>query len=352
MQQLAIIVASVLLVVPFVACIQRRQTALDMVPQRECFDLTFRSACEESTQAQDSANIALECGADYLPVAENFAAQCIRGGESNDFCLQYFLDVNLVEGGALCAQVNDSDSCTTECSNFLQATVTLMGCCFRLNFNERLSQLLLGRDVSIILDACGIIAEDACDPGDFNLEVLPDAELCDSDEFWARISNYVCSTNINQATIDAWLQNPACLPFARNSANACSRGTDNMFCLVLYGTSLNPTNPTRTIRLHPGLSNAFSQCSNYSTFQSDGCPSGCRDALQAVITEIGCCINNFNDTVNEVLVPQFSADVMISCGIKSPGRCEHDFRLTPSSASVMMITAWVYMLCLSLTFLN
>ena len=317
----------------------------------ECFNLANVHNCETTTYSRDQVNLALQCGASYLPFAENFATQCIRGGENNEFCLNLLLDLEYMEGGAHCAPAMDSDSCTTECRNFLQAAVTRAGCCFRLIFNDRLSELLLGHNVSVSLDACGITAENACSTADFNLAVPSNAETCTFDDYWTRTTNYSCQKDTNQRYIDALLRNPACLPLVKNAANVCSRGTNNKFCFDLYRTSLNPTDPTRTVRRHRGLSNAVSQCANYSTFQTEGCSSGCRDALQAVIEEIGCCINNFNDTVDNVLVPQFSAEVMIACNIPSPGVCEQDFRLTLSSAPVLMISVWAFALCLSLAVL-
>lgn len=79
------------------------------------------------------------------------------------------------------------------------------------------------------------------------------------------------------------------------------------------------------------------------------CPEPCKSALKAAIDEFGCCINLFNDTVNEVLVPHFGGVVMAACGLDPPGLCENDIVLFRESGTVVSaaIAAWVY-LCLTL----
>ena len=66
-------------------------------------------------------------------------------------------------------------------------------------FNDRLSQLLLGHNVSVSLTACGITATNPCDTGDFDLVVPSTAESCTFDNYWGHTVNYLCRTDVNQA---------------------------------------------------------------------------------------------------------------------------------------------------------
>ena len=62
-----------------------------------------------------------------------------------------------------------------------------------------------------------------------------------------------------------------------------------------------------------------------------------------------CCINIFNDTFNEVLLPQFSGDVMTACGVESPGVCESALDLRAGSIIDRAIAVWAY-ICLALLY--
>ena len=62
-------------------------------------------------------------------------------------------------------------------------------------------------------------------------------------------------------------------------------------------------------------------------FASDMCPAPCKSALQTAIGEFGCCINMFNDIVNQVLLPHTSGRVMTACDLATPGKCTSVLRL-------------------------
>ena len=69
-------------------------------------------------------------------------------------------------------------------------------------------------------------------------------------------------------------------------------------------------------------------CANYSSFQSESCPSDCQNALyRTAVDELGCCINLFNDDVNKVVLPYFSDDVMDPCEITFPAKCTSDLEI-------------------------
>ena len=344
-----LIFISIVVFVPFVAS---RETVLEAAVTRECFDIIYRYTCDSTTYQQDGANIALMCGSDYLVYAENYAAACVRG-DDGDFCFHLFTDspnLDLTQVALLCASAINSTSCTTDCRDLLQSFVNEMGCCFNTIFNERLSQLLLGHSVVVSLDACGVDTPPAC-RSTFNLQIPDNADSCTYDEFWKRTVDYLCRTDVGQPYVDALLENPSCTPIARHYVNACSRGINGTYCLELFGTSFNPTVPTRTAFEHPELSNALTLCANYSSFRSEGCPSQCKGALELAIDEVGCCINHFNDSINEVLLPHFSGDVITACDVKSPGMCESDITIEGRAGSnTCTATAWFY-ICLSLALL-
>ena len=129
-------------------------------------------------------------------------------------------------------------------------------------------------------------------------------------------------TTLFTVYVDDILQNPECTPIARHFANSCGRGPNERFCLDILQGSYPLVNPTQPAFVHPLLNEAITHCANYSSFSSAMymCPEACKSALQTAIEEFGCCINLFNDTKNEVLLPQFSGDVMTACNVYRPSR--------------------------------
>lgn len=360
---LMVFAVTISVLIHIVVCTERRQsdtqvTVIDTSLTSACFEILYIDQCVSTSFAIDAANVALTCGANYLPVAENYAAQCTKNAD-DVYCLLLINGPdavrNLTTQAEPCLPVTSpQSSCPAGCRNALQSFVDLFGCCFRNVFNERLSQLIFGHDAEDSLIACNVSAPPACEaPAAFSDLTVPEgADSCDQDEFWARISRHTCRTSAAQTTISALAKNPMCIPLARHNINTCSLGPNDTHCLELFGTSFNPFVPERTVTLNSDLSNVMTSCDNYSSFQSDGCPSVCQDALRTAINEIGCCINIFNDEVNEILLPHFSEDVMSKCGIDFPGRCRSDLRITGSGASVLSQgTMWVYLISSFLLFI-
>lgn len=348
------IIVSITLILPFAACVEHRQArgALVSSATRECFDLGYRHNCFNSSYVVDEANIALECGSNYLPYAENFVSQCVVG-DDGDLCLHSYTDTNVnYADAAVCRAAVNSSTCSEECRNILQAAADGFGCCFFIVFNERLSPLILGHDVRVSLVACNITVKPAC-RNLYNLTEPSDAKSCTFDQYWSRTVNYACRVDVAQPYINAVLKNSTCTPLARHQINVCSRGVNNTYCLELYGGSFNPVVPLRIVYRNPILNNAAIQCLNYSTFDTRGCPVHCREALETAIDEFGCCINYFNDTINGVTLPQFGSSVMTVCGIESPGICENrELSLVRGgSVTVRAIAVWIYVsLCFSWLF--
>ena len=64
--------------------------------------------------------------------------------------------------------------------------------------------------------------------------------------------------------------------------------------------------------------------------------SNCQEALLAAIDEVGCCINLFNDDINEVLLPYFSNDVMEACEVVFPVKCTSDLGIQRDSGGSLL----------------
>ena len=282
-------VISIVVFVPYVAVfasgIERRQALATAVGVRECFDKTYLYTCSSSSYAQNGANIALQCGTDFDVYAENHAGSCARGRDG-EFCFQLLTygEVNFTQVTD-CSSVTNSSSCTSSCLSFLRSTVNAVGCCFKSLFNERVSERLIGRDIQISLDVCNVVAPPACD-STVDITAPNDTESCTFDEFWGRTVEWLCSTAVGQPYIDALLENRACTPIARHYANTCGRGVNGKYCLELFRNSVNPFFPTKTAFEQPDLANAITQCANYSSFQSESCPTSCKYALETAINEV------------------------------------------------------------------
>ena len=291
----------------------------------KCLETIDRYSCLFSSYSSDLLEIGVQCGSDYIQFAEITAAQCTTN-EDGDFCFRVFSELSTVDAAA-CSSVNDSSSCTATCSGFLEAIVTTGGCCFNTVFNERISQIILGYNIQLPLNACSVAAPPSCDLA-FDLTLPNNQESCTFPLFWGRVVNYLCSQAVGQPYVDNILRSPQCTPLARHFTNFCGRGPNERFCLDILQGSYPLVNPTLTAFVNPFLSEAIAQCATYSSFTSDTpCPDSCKHALHTAMKEFGCCINLFNDTVNEVLLPHFSGDMMTACGLDSPGLCSNALTL-------------------------
>ena len=97
--------------------------------------------------------------------------------------------------------------------------------------------------------------------------------------------------------------------------------------------------------MNPYLKNVTSECANYSSFAGHA-PAPCKSALQTAIDEFGCCINMFNDTINQVLLPHISGRVMTACDLASPGNSTSVLSLgRTASITAKASAAWIY-ICL------
>jgi hypothetical protein len=336
----------VAVIITSVAVLASGKTVLETAVGTEgCLENINRYSCLSSTYSKDLIEIGRQCGSNYTAFVENSAAQCITN-DDGDFCFGVFSELNVTEG-ATCALAEDS-SCPASCREFLEATIATGECCFSTVFNERFSRLVFGYNIQAALVACSVEAPLPCE-SEFDITVPDDAESCSLQQFWGRVVKYLCSPEVGQPYVDDILKNPECTPIARHFVNLCGQGPSERLCLGILQRSYPLVNPTQGAYAHPVLSEAISQCANYSSFASEMCPESCKSALKSAIDEFGCCINLFNDTVNEVLLPHFGRDVMIACGLDPPGLCENDIVLGRESGTAVStaIAAWIY-LCLTL----
>ena len=97
--------------------------------------------------------------------------------------------------------------------------------------------------------------------------------------------------------------------------------------------------------MNPYLKNVTSERANYSSFAGHA-PAPCKSALQTALDEFGCCINMFNDTINQVLLPHISGRVMTACDLASPGNSTSVLSLgRTASITAKASAAWIY-ICL------
>ena len=327
----------------FASGAERRQTLETAVAMRECFDIAYRSQCSTTNYIQKGANIALQCGPDYYQFAETFfALRCATN--DGEYCLHAVAPYSKFRFGRYtdCLSVVNSSSCTPACLSYLQDAVDAAGCCFASFWKESISQSLLGMNFQIVLEACDFEAPPACDSSIVDLTVPDNAESCTYEEFWGDLVEYSCNPADNQPLVDALAKNPACVPLARHWVNLCGRGTDGTYCSELFQNAIDPNFPTGIAFEHPHLSNALKQCENYSSFQSAPCPTHCKSALERAIDEVGCCINILNDTVDDVMLPHFSSDVMIACDVEHPGVCKSSLVVGAMAVTFRATATWVY----------
>jgi hypothetical protein len=299
-----------------------------------------------SGHAQGLIDVILPCGPDYLPFIESQVAQCTIG-QNNTYCFRAFSGLNVTESRACSSITNSSrSSCTAACRQFLMDTVNDGGCCVDNVFNARFSRSVLGYNIRVAFNACHVQVPKACETP-FHIETPTTAASCTYRVFWGKVVKYLCTHSVGQPYVNAIIgTDPDCVPIARHYATYCGRA-NNQFCLDILQGPFPLVNPTQSAFVNPFLRNVTVQCANYTTFINNNCPKPCKTALQAALSEFDCCINIFNDSVNEILLPHISGNVMTACGLKSPGKCTSVISITSGTGSTTA-AGWMY---LFLTFL-
>ena len=295
---------------------ERSQTLQTAVSMPECLRNIDRYTCT-TNHAQGLVDIVLQCGPDRIQFAENQAAQCSTN-EEGVYCFATLSTLNTTRA-RVCSSLeigNNSSACTSACLEFLQDTVEISGCCVDTVFNTRFSLLVLGFDIQVAFNVCNVQLPRAC-VSPINIMIPPTTDMCTFQQFWGRVVNYLCTASVGQPYVDAIVAtDPACTPIARHYASFCGRA-NGRYCLDILQGSFPLAHPTQNAFVNPYLKNVTSECA----IPLNTCSTSCKTALQTAIREFGCCINMFNDTVNQVLLPHISGRVMTACGLDSPGYC-------------------------------
>ena len=320
------------------------------VSEPNCLRSIDQYVCTGSDYGQGLVDIALQCGPDYISLyAETQAAQC-SSTEDGVPCFGAFEGLNLTTSAQACASLqlgDDAASCSSACSDFLQQLRTSGGCCVETVWQTGFSQLVLGFDIQIAFDVCNVDNPAAC-ISPISVVVPSTSETCTFSEFWSRLVEYGCSESVGQPYVDNIVNtDPVCTPIARHYASSCGRANDR-FCLDILQGVFPIADSTQPAFVNPHLSNVTSAC-DYSSIASDGeCPAACSSALEIAIEEFGCCINMFNNTDTQVLLPHINSDVMTICGVESPGVCESVLTVSgadkTANASVTLIGLCVLLL--------
>lgn len=151
----------------------------------------------------------------------------------------------------------------------------------------------------------------------------PREERCSTEEFFRRDSAVLCdpSNDANgQLVVDIYTE----CNYDRNVARAirslvqsCSRDENGRFCFELRQNASNYTNSVTT------------NCPRLNTYSGYNCTDSCRDALQDLKSNIGCCLNDLYNTT--LPFSNFlNAGLWSACGVISPDFCG-DSTLTPGS---------------------
>ena len=301
MQRVAVVVIAFLL--PLASC--EHGSLMEAGTSEKCNKLQSDYACRDSDYSKSVGEIYLSCGPGYEESAELFNVICaIR--EDGEYCIQIFAvidaDDSILESGKAC--VNSTD-CSDECKTFLQGVVDDAGCCIGV-INEDYEQRLLGFDIDAALEKCSIDPVPSCE-GTFDTTPLDDPDSCTTQEFYARHAAYICMNDVAEPFIKAMREESECAPLARDYEMVCGRGPGNVYCQDLLASFIIPSSPIDTANTHPELSGVLAAC---ETASLDSCPGPCKTALESALAKFGCCLNTFNDTINDILTPQFGADVM------------------------------------------
>ena len=310
----------------------------------KCLTSIDRYTCMTG-HAQGLIDTILPCKPDYLQFIESQAAQCTtRHNNTSLYCYHAFSGLNISQSRA-CSSIMNS-SCTPACRQFLMDTVNDGGCCVDTVFNSRFSRLVLGFDIRVAFKACHIQLPKACQTP-FNIATPTTAAQYTYPEFWGKVVNYLCSRSVGQPYVNAITTDPDCVPIARHYTMYCGIA-NNHFCLDILQGSFPLMNPIQSAFTNPFLKNVTVQCANYTTFVNT-CPKTCQSAIQAAISKFHCCINMFNDSVNQILLPHISGNVMIACGLPSPGQCKSVLQLTISNGTASTTAGIIYLFLALLT---
>ena len=309
----------------------KRQTT-DSTPSPEdevyCQSLIGSVLCSTGVE-QGLVDADLSCGGiSWASIVD----RCPRS-ENGEFCSSAFILFDLggigrrnIEGN--CSEVIQSNSCPSACRTSLETFKSKLGCCINTYVNgTRYSSGSSAVDYHV-WQLCGVTLP-AADCGN-SLDITPPATVdsCSPREiFERRYTQNFCLPSRGQPYVNALLGNmPRCSQYrhslfgdADTAIFLCSMSADGFPCGLF----------DEIVDLDVESLDLACAGSNIT------CTSECRESLENVTKDYGCCINVFNRT-SFGPPPSLSYDVWRSCGVETPGVCESTLSLnnaTPNDTS-------------------
>ena len=239
-----------------------------------------------------------------------------------------------------CFESFNTKICAPKCRTQLEDVREELGCCINAHFNRSSSPFYFSYN---LWNLCVVpLPPPACeDHGELRLTAPATERNCTANI----AQDLICSNNIGQAYINSLLEDSRCsqinLNTAKEVAILCSVNADGELCTVVESD----------ISLISSICNV--EINNASAI----CTPMCRDTLEMMRSDEGCCINTFNqsDSAETETRPALDYRLWKSCGVETPGFCESkltlDVTILSTTAAVRIITNGATSIYLKYTFL-
>ena len=298
-----------------------------------CTNLTVQHVCS-SGSAREKVEIALTCRSE---TQARLTAQGCAKNENGEYCAVASLSLisnttQLINGIGACS---DNSNCSIQCRNFLTSLKNTIGCCINsvLNTtNNPYSQALDFFSYST-WQQCSITAPSSCTNGIPLPQTPSNAQRCSRQQLARNLAVYECNTSIAQPLADTLLRDSRCSALGQAVTSQCGVNSNGQYCSELFSNEDIYTTGTASSPLNFAA----------STCQSDGtaCSSNCKQNLQTISTQYGCCIDAYNQTTRGLgfSLSSLSYELWNACGVDPPGACTGQD--TTSGAGQPKAIAWL-----------
>ena len=269
-----------------------------------------RQSTEADIQECSNEQVKAECS-----VAQKYINAFSRCGSlGNEFAINFENGCRRNSAGEYCRTLEISSfpiACQSGCSAECRTILTNGGCCFYFYMDS----------ATEYFNACGLDIPSACPSTSLSIPTSSDDASCSSrDDFSGFEIDNFC--NNGQPVYDSFISNDNCQDFARQIQDGC-RYRDGKNCNTeVFDTTSNTQ-----------VNNAIANCP--SIFN---CSASCRSSLNDLNSNLGCCLNNYNDSLSVSSNPRYSVitdnALWLQCDITPPGICESTFTAAASSAYV------------------
>ena len=140
------------------------------------------------------------------------------------------------------------------------------------------------------------------------MQVGPGGGTCSDEEQTRRLTAVVCNPVTGQRIVDVYLECNRDTT-ARGLVHSCIRNENQSFCFDVAVGASDYTNFVMT------------NCPRLSTYSGYQCTNSCRDALQNLKWNIGCCLNTRNYNASATFSNFLDAGLWSACRISRPGFC-------------------------------